>query len=352
MNIIAEITGIKYKPLLCKEMKTFDITTIENAISKNASFLLKIDKNLIAVSWWVSPKRTRSYPYARVYNTLSFPGKKVTIIPIMKDEGRRGDRDFLQWDTISLMSLLGIYVIISYYQDASRSLRYRHKITKQKFNFLQIRDKIKKLLIYWSDSLHWNLSEIDEVGIIAERALDSYTEISKKLDVDMHSFDSALRRINKLVKGRETFMNLSRMLAKEAQKREYVTRQPKEKLNGEKATLTIKNYLGGYYYFTADEVQIHNNTLFIIEGKHTKTNKLPSLEDIKDGLLKMILFTNLKDVKIQDKKYKSVAVLKLTTGPKFKISELKNKQKQILNLLKEEAKTNNFKILINNRFLS
>lgn len=38
MNITAEITGIKYKPLLCKEMKTFDITTIENAITKNSSF--------------------------------------------------------------------------------------------------------------------------------------------------------------------------------------------------------------------------------------------------------------------------------------------------------------------------
>jgi hypothetical protein len=28
-------------------------------------------------------------------------------------KGKDGDRDFLQWDTISLMSLLGIYVIIA-----------------------------------------------------------------------------------------------------------------------------------------------------------------------------------------------------------------------------------------------
>ena len=98
-------------------------------------FLLRVDDhNTIAVSWWVSAKRTRSYPYARVYDTLSFSGKKITIIPVMKDEGKQGDRDFLQWDTIALMSLLGVYVIIGYYTDAERSLRYRHKITKQRFD--------------------------------------------------------------------------------------------------------------------------------------------------------------------------------------------------------------------------
>lgn len=270
----------------------------------------------------------------------------------MKDEGKRGDRDFLQWDTISLMSLLGIYVIISYYNDASRSSRYRHKITKQRFNFIQIKNKIKKLLTYQSDALHWNLSEIDKVGVIAKQALDSYIKISKKLDVKMHSVESALRRINKLIEGKETFMNLSRALAEQAQKREYVTRQPKEKLNGEKAILTIKNYLGGYYYFTADESQIHNNNLLIIEGKHTKTDKLPSLEDIKDGLLKMILFTNLKNVRVKEKRYNPISILKLTTGKDFSLLMLNKREKDILNFIIREAKENNFRILVNNQTLN
>lgn len=78
-------------------------------------FLKLMKKNKIAISRWVSPKRTRSYPYARVYDTLNFVGKRITIIPVIKDEGKDGDRDFLQWDTISLMSLLGIYVSIAYY---------------------------------------------------------------------------------------------------------------------------------------------------------------------------------------------------------------------------------------------
>jgi hypothetical protein len=147
-------------------------------------------------------------------------------------------------------------------------------------------------------------------------------------------------------------MDLSRNLAKKAQERETITSQPKERLNGTKATLTIKNYLGGYYFFTSDEVNIDKSTIYLIEGKHTKTNKLPSLEDIKDGLLKMILFTNLKDIKINSQKYDHIPVLKLTTGASFELKSLNSTQTDMLNLLKKEAKTNSFKILINKKFLT
>ncbi len=44
---------------------------------------------------------------------------------------------------------------------------------------------------------------------------------------------------------------------------------------------------------------------------------MPSLEDIKDGLLKMILFTNLEDVKTDDRSLNPVAVLKLTVENHF-----------------------------------
>ncbi|MCW1295018.1 MAG: hypothetical protein QXP07_04175, partial [Candidatus Parvarchaeum sp.] len=128
-DIFAEIRGIKYQPFLCKKLNVFDFDNIDWLLQKEASFLLKVNGGQVAVSWWVSPKRTRSYPYARVYDTLSFTGKRVTIIPVLKDEGKDGDRDFLQWDTVSLMSLLGVYVIISYYSDASRNPRFRNKIT-------------------------------------------------------------------------------------------------------------------------------------------------------------------------------------------------------------------------------
>jgi hypothetical protein len=63
---------------------------------------VKNGDNAFAASKWVSPKRTCSYPYEKVYNTLNF-SKKITVIPIVKDEGFDGDRDFLQWDTVYLI---------------------------------------------------------------------------------------------------------------------------------------------------------------------------------------------------------------------------------------------------------
>ncbi|MBI5077163.1 hypothetical protein HZB94_02175 [Candidatus Falkowbacteria bacterium] len=347
MDILAKIKGIKYNPLLCRDLEVFDYKNLERALASCASFILNINKeNKVAISWWVSAKRTRSYPYTRVYDTLGFSGKKITIIPVVKDEGKEGDRDFLQWDTISLMSLLGVYVVIAYYSDATRSTRYRHKITNQRFDIDYIREQIKNILSYQSDALHWNLAHVDKVGQIGEKAMESYAKISKKLKVEMHSRQTAEKRIIELLKGKDEFMKLSRVLAEKAQRRERLTIQPKENLSGTKAIITIQNYLGGYYYFTSDEAEVKGNNIFLIEGKHSKNNSLPSLEDIKDGLLKMILFTNLEDVKIGSKKYNSVAVLKLSVENHFSKKNLSNSQKEIFSTLQKEAKINHFELRI------
>jgi len=347
MDILAKIKGIKYNPLLCRDLEVFGYKDLEKALDSCASFILNINKeNRVAISWWVSAKRTRSYPYTRVYDTLGFSGKKITIIPVVKDEGKEGDRDFLQWDTISLMSLLGVYVIIAYYSNAERSTRYRHKITNQRFDIDYIREQIKNILSYQSDALHWNLAHVDKVGQIGGRAMEAYAKISKKLRVEMHSKQSAEKRITELLKGKNDFMKLSRMLAEKAQRRERLTIQPKENLSGTKAIITIQNYLGGYYYFTSDEAEVKGNSVFLIEGKHSKNNSLPSLEDIKDGLLKMILFTNLEDVKIGSKKYNSVAVLKLSVENHFSEKNLSASQKKVLSFLLKEAKANHFELRI------
>jgi len=195
--------------------------------------------------------------------------------------------------------------------------------------------------------LYIGLTQIEEIGEICNKALNCYEEISKKTGVEMHSIDSAEKRINELIKGKETFMHLSRELAKKAQDRESITVQPKEKLSGLKATLTIKNYLGGYYFLTCDEVKVEKGTIYLIEGKHSKQGIIPSLEDIKDGLFKMILFTNLTEVKIGEKEFNPVAVLKLTSSVKFEKEKLKGSQLETLRLLNNEAKRNNFKVIIN-----
>ena len=272
------------------------------------------NNNIFAVSWWVSAKRTRSYPYERVYNTLGFSGKKVTIIPVYKDEGKDGDRDFIQWDTISLMSLLSVNVIIAYYTNAEKNNSYNNKITNQRYDINYILQELNSLLSYQSDALHWNLQQIDKINDTANKALSSYGLISSTLGVQMHSPPSAKSRISKIYTCKEDFMRMSRENALQAQQREICTTQPKEFVSGTKGEITIKNYLGGYYYFTVDEIEIINGVLHLYECKHTKGNKLPSEGDIKDGIMKMILYTNLEDVMVDGCPIDYVPVLKLTAG--------------------------------------
>lgn len=346
MDLFAKITGIKYQPFLCSELQKFVFKDLKKALANNPCFLLDVDrKNQVAISWWVSAKRTRSYPYARVYNTLNFSGKKITVIPVVKDEGKGGDRDFLQWDTVSLMSLLGVYVIIGFYSIAERSSRYEDKITKQRFDAKFVESKIKEILSYQSDALHWNLAEVGNIVAYGQKALKCYERISKKTGVKMHSFDSVEKRIQHLLEEKNNFMRLSRNLAKKAQNREKVTIQPKERISGTKATITIENYLGGYYYFTVDEVEVKKKDIFLIESKHGR-GTLPSKDDIRDGLLKMLLFSNLENLTLNEKSYNPKPILKLTVENGFDSNKLNDNQKKVLNLLKKEAKVNKFEIKI------
>ncbi|OIO21175.1 hypothetical protein COV61_03215 [Candidatus Micrarchaeota archaeon CG11_big_fil_rev_8_21_14_0_20_47_5] len=348
--------GILYRPFLCRELQEYSFENLETALSNDSVFVLRIDdKNQFAVSRWVSAKRTRSYPYARVYDTLEFSGKRITIIPILKDEGKDGDRDYLEWDTVSLMSLLGVYVIISYYTSAKKSAKkdqeHKNKITDQRFDIKQIKSEIKQLLSYHLDALHWNLWQLDKAKETAQKALASYERISRECSVEMHSKEFFEKRINELFKGAESFKQFSRDLAQSAQKRESLTIQPKEKTDDTKTSLTIKNYLGGHYYFTVDEVKVDGNEIYLTEAKHTKDDKLPSSEDVKDGLWKMILFVNLEDVEMGGRKYAPNAILKLTTGKNFSLSALTSSQSKFLEVLKKEAKENRFKLLINGDFV-
>jgi hypothetical protein len=66
----------------------------------------------------------------------------------------------------------------------------------------------------------------------------------------------------------------------------------------------------------------------------------------------MILFTNLEDVKIGNEKFIPVPILKLTTAETFKIVDMNKSTKEMFEVLKKEAQTNNFKILLNKKFIT
>jgi hypothetical protein len=310
MNIVGKITGIKYKVLLTEYLKEVDIEDFDINEMPSAC-LLNDNKYSFAISKWVSPKRTRSYPFERVFNTLHI-SKKITVIPIVKDEGAIGDRDFIQWDTVSLMSLLDVFVIFAYYEKAEKA---GLKITNQQFNNKYVLAKIKEIEQYHSSALHWNLNELNtNLHNLIDIVKIAYTKIEQSSGVKLHSSTGLDNFKEKIGKDVSLFMAFSRGKAEQAQAREFVTFQPKESLSTlSKAKVTITNYLGGQYYLTVDEILLTKDKVSLIEGKHSKNAILPSKGDIKDGLLKMILYSNLSKVSTNGQKIKSEAVLCLTS---------------------------------------
>jgi len=362
ISITGEITGIKYVPLLGTQLPEYDFDQFDINRSPTAC-VIRDGKYMFALSKWTSPKRSRTYPFGRVYNTLKH-SKKITVIPVVKDEGKLGDRDFIQWDTVSLMSLLEVFVIFAYYDNAQRK---GNKITRQKFENKCIIEKCKEIEQYHSSALHWNLNELKtSFHHILDKASDAYRKIEKQTGVQLHGQEGLKKFKDKIGQDVADFMQFSRQKSEQAQKRESITIQPKESLlSFTKATITIRNYLGGTYFLTVDEIKSVGNEIILIESKHSKKDALPEIGDIKDGLLKMILFCNLMNVTANGISVNNTAMLVLTSpyiegrmhskdgGNNFDIFLQNNRftvrQQKLIKLLFEEANRNNFTVEISYR---
>lgn len=312
-EISGSVEKIKYKQFVNDKLRESKFENFDINKSQGA-FLLNNNKETIAVSRWISPKRTRSYPYERVYDTLSHSGKKVTIIPVVKDEGLGGERDFLQWDTISLLSLLDVHVILAYYDSAEKNTKRGDQITAQKFDNNYILSRLKEAFEFNGTPREWNERESKQLKNVFEKAKLSYKKISTETKTYLHD-STALDELIKVAETPEKFLEFSRNKSQKAQAREFVTEQPKEALSTDtKAKVTINNALFGKYFFTCDETKIEAKTVYLIEAKHSVRAKMPSKNDIKDGFIKMMLYTNLQNVKVGAKPYNLKVQIRLTAN--------------------------------------
>ncbi len=366
--IIAELAEIKYQAKLIESLDTFNESELINGeLHSKGSFILNLATEEVAMSQWVTPKRTRTFPFARVYNTLSRKNR-VTIIPFCKDEGADGDRDFLQWDTVSLMSLLNVYVIVGYYIKAEKNKRPRqeikNKITNQIFDYVYISKKLNELSGYQSSALHWNLKQMEELSEVAKLTLSAYQKIQSKTGVSMHGEKGIAKRIELIEKDVIKFKSLSRELAQQAQHREQLTDQPKEKTIGTKATVTLKNLLGGFYYWTVDECFVQGGCVFLVEKKHSKHKLLPSKDDVKDAFIKLALFSNISKLKYNGKAMQHYSAVGLTSNniigvlhskmsdeeheKFFNMNKIKPAVRQFISTAIDEARCNHFGLFIIN----
>lgn len=359
--ISGEIEKINYKQIVGDNLREYKFENLD--VNKTTgAFLLTEGEERHAVSRWISPKRTRSYPYERVYDTLAYAGKKVAIIPVVKDEGLGGERDFLQWDTISLLSLLDVHVVLAYYNEATKNAKRADQITGQKFDNDYIASRLKEIFDFKGTARDWNELETKRLKGTFEKAKFAYAEISKTTKTYLHD-ETALNQLIKLAENSNDFAQFSRNKSQRGQSRELESIQPKEALATDtKGGVTITNLAGGKYYLTCDETRVENKTLYLIEDKHSSRTILPSENDIKDGLLKMMLYTNLKNVRVGKNPVDEKAVLRLTSSKlvgsinsasseeesaKFcEINKLEIAKRNLIGKLFDEARANKFTIIL------
>lgn len=181
-----------------------------------------------------------------------------------------------------------------------------------------IRNKLEAINHYQQTALHWNISHVENDFVdIYERAIASYQRIAAQTGVTMHPRGEHSAVLDGYMSGGkfdiELFRGISLTRSMKAARRELVVKHLRESLrDGEKAYIVLRNYLGGEYHLTADEVYEEGGRLVIQESKNSTKAKLPSLEDIKDGLLKLILYSNMDELLVNGVRVDFTTQLKLT----------------------------------------
>jgi hypothetical protein len=228
--------------------------------------------------------------------------------------------DRIQYSTISWMNLLNIYIVLAYYDTASKNNRplqsERNKITNQQFNAEAVNEQLVKISQYKQSALHWNRTLIEDNFVeIYKLALDSYERISRETGAKVHGRNTHEQYLATILRDFANFKNISLRGSRGASIRETQTLHNFEYLSdGMKATFQIDNYLGGTYFLTTDEVikDEAENVYIIQESKNSTKGFLPSLSDIKDGLFKLILFSNLDTLRLDSEPVNFRSRLKLT----------------------------------------
>lgn len=310
------IRDVSYQANLTDSLTAYEFHEFDVNRVKSYGIINHADRR-VAYSKWTSPKRTRTYPFARLYNTYN-ESKVLTIIPVIKDEGLDGDLDKIQYSTISWMNLLNVYIVLAYYESASKnysaSQRGRNKLTSQKLNNEIVLEQIAEIAKYKQSALHWNRTLFEtRFTEIYERAVNAYEFISSQTKVKVHPSEPKLKYLDIVKQDYRNFRDISLKGSQAAAFRESKTRHSLEYLGERrKSVFLIENYLGGVYHLTADEVLRERGQYIIQESKNSTGKFLPSLSDIKDGLFKLILFANLDSLKHNGRDVEFSTRLRLT----------------------------------------
>ncbi len=344
------------------ELEKIKIDEFDMNAAPSSGLLEFDDETSLGFSWWKTPKPSRTHPSARMYKTYHLP-KIVTVIPIIKDEGKgTQNNDRINFMTLSRMNLMNIYIVLTWYESAVPKENTNDKITDFRFNSKWVSDRILDIKKYRKSALHWNVSHFARhFEYVFRQAVQCNQEIAKRYDVELHSSSNHLAALKRyIVDGRfdlGAFAEHSSRKSSASAKSEAMTVHELEYLDRKsKAYFELENLIGGKYFLTADGVFWERGKLVIQESKNSSKGKLPSLADIQEGLFRNILFSNINELYFNESFVEFTTRLKLTGRLQGKLNlplqdnnvidvfakknNLTQKQKHLLMLLNDEANTN------------
>ena len=253
--------------------------------------------------------------------------KRVTVIPVIKDEGKdTPNNDRLGSMTLARMNLTSIYIILAWYDRAVlHPTRGGNRITNQLLNNAFVVEKMREIKRAQKSALHWNTMHFErDFEYVYRQAVESYQKIGRQYNLEMHSAENHLAILEQyLVDGKfnlEAFARYSSARSSAAARREAMTTHDLEQLSdGDKAYFELVNLQGGIYHLTADEVYWEEGRLVVQESKNTTKGKMPSLGDVQDGLFKNILFYSIDELYIGAEPIEFVTRIKLTGNIKGRL---------------------------------
>ncbi|MCY4063499.1 MAG: hypothetical protein OXG53_14100 [Chloroflexi bacterium] len=315
------IRDIEYDPQVrTKPLEHFALEGFDINAAPGSGIIEFADDTSFGYSKWKGPKPSRTYPAAGVYRTYHLQTKRVTVIPVIKDEGKdTPNNERLGSMTLARMNLTSVYIILAWYEHAEpNSKRGGNRITGQLLNSEFVVEKMREIKRAQKSALHWNTMHFErDFGFVYRQAVESYERIGKQCNVEMHPAEKHLAILEQyLVDGKfnlDAFARHSSERSSAAAKREAMTTHDLEQLtDGDKAYFELVNLQGGIYHLTADGVFWEDGRLVLQESKNTTKYKMPSLGDIQDGLFRNILFYSIDELYLDSQPIEFTTRLKLT----------------------------------------
>lgn len=288
------IKNVSYRPQLNENLAIYEFSDFDvNAVLPQG--IIELPHERLSYSIWDSPIQSKSNPFARIYKTYEPVDRRITIVPVLRDDGMGGKLEHVEYATLSWMNVANVYIIFAYFDKAIGFKKDdQQKLIKQKLNNEIIKSQIEKLMPYHSSAIHWNRSQFgDQFKTIYKKAVRAYEKISENTQVEVYPRKKKLDFINQMRKDCRKYEGISIDGLKSADIKKDRGLHENKYEEGQKSVFYLIDGCGGVYYLTAKDVWRAWDTYVIQETRFARKGFLPSLDHIQDGLFRLVFFGNI-----------------------------------------------------------